>query len=192
MEVHAHDLFLFVVNLAAGVVGWEYEVDLPAEGVDADDPVEGGVHVLLLALRVALELIVHLVQLKDEVHREDVLRHQVAELYRQVHLVVVEEADRVLLAQRLANYLVELHRDGRRVLGEVAVDRLQELVGKDVVQLEEEHDERLLGLVHQHLVALLSATGTSAHFEVNFWGKDLSLLLLSRAKYRSYYEGRAL
>ena len=77
-----HDLILLLLHLSVRVVRREDQIDLSAQRVDAHDPVVGGVHLLLQAVRVVQELLVELGQDQLQFYREDVLGHQVAELHR--------------------------------------------------------------------------------------------------------------
>lgn len=75
LEVHGEYFLLLHINFSRCIVGREYQINFPAERAEADDPVEGVIHVLLDALGVTLEGLMHLVNSKDQLHGEDLLAH---------------------------------------------------------------------------------------------------------------------
>ena len=114
-EVGLHDLVLLLLDFGVGVVWREDEVDFAAERVDADDPEVAGVHLLLKAVRVLLELLVQLAKDQLQVVREDFLALQVRQLYRQVHPGEVEEPKGVVLLNGLRpvhNLIEQLAQNG--------------------------------------------------------------------------------
>ena len=96
-EVCIHDLGLFLFHFDIRVVGWEYQVDLSAKWIDADNPIETSVHLLLQAVRVLHELHVHLTQYQLQIRIEHLLSRQVAQLNRQIHPWKVKEPQGVFL-----------------------------------------------------------------------------------------------
>ena len=112
---------------------------------------------LLDALGVALERLVHLVDSEDQFGREDVLGDQVRELHGHVHLVEVQEPYRVLLQQDLPHGALQLGRHRWHVRRQEPRQRLQEPIGERVLLVRLFHLEQKghcapMALIDQHTV----------------------------------------
>ena len=139
MKVGFHDLVFLCVDLGAGVVGREDQVNLAPDAVDPHDPVVGAVDGDFEAVGVIFELLVQLVEDQLQLQRHHLLAGQVGNLQGQVHLREVEEPDLVLRAdlRGFADHLVKQLRNHRNLALQESMHTQQERMGDHKLRLQE-------------------------------------------------------